>query len=72
MRIEALTTFLDGRERFEKGDIRTVQDSDGTRFVTAGWAKDLGGGVATGDAQSDPVALDIHNSVIGVKDTSNG
>ena len=42
MRIECLTTFLDGRERFEKGDIFTVPDGDGARFVAAGWSKKVG------------------------------
>ena len=35
MRIECLTTFLDGRERFEKGDIFTV--SDGKITETQVW-----------------------------------
>lgn len=68
MKIEALTTFLDGRERFEKGDIRTVPDADGARFVAAGWAKDLSGGVATGEPATGSAALDIQSSVIGLGD----
>ncbi len=38
LRIECLTTFLDGRDRFIEGDIRTVSDEDGARFVGHGWA----------------------------------
>lgn len=38
MKIEIMTTFLDGRDRFESGDVRTVSDEDGERFVAAGWA----------------------------------
>lgn len=30
MKIEALTTFLDGTDRFEAGDVRTVADERGT------------------------------------------
>lgn len=50
MKIEALTTFLDGKDRFEQGDIRTVDDARGANFVGNGWAKDLSGEVATGEA----------------------
>ena len=53
MRLEALTTFIDGTDRFEMGDIRTVDDERGTRLVSNGWAKDLGGDVATGNAGSN-------------------
>ena len=41
MKIEALSTFLDGRERFEQGDVRTVDDIKGAYFVENGWAKDI-------------------------------
>lgn len=33
MRIECTTTFLHGRERFEKGDIFTVPDADAAYFI---------------------------------------
>jgi len=33
MRIECTTTFLHGRERFEKGDIFTVPDADAAGTV---------------------------------------
>lgn len=46
MKIEALSTFLDGRERFEQGDIRTVDDAKGAYFVGNGWAQDITGGDA--------------------------
>ena len=39
MKIECLTTFLHGRDRFERGDVRNVPIEQGTYFVTAGWAK---------------------------------
>ena len=50
MKIEALTTFLDGTDRFEQGDARTVEDVRGAYFVTNGWAKDISGEIATGEA----------------------
>ena len=39
MRIECLTTFLDGRERFEKGDIFTIDDAKAMCFISNKWAK---------------------------------
>lgn len=71
MKIEILTTFLDGKDRFEAGDIRTVPDADGLRFVGNGWAKDVAGGVATAAAPAGDTTLAIDNSVIGTGD-SNG
>ena len=53
MKIEALTLFLDGTDRFEAGDVRTVDDERGARLVGNGWAKDLSGGVATGETPSN-------------------
>lgn len=38
MKVTCITTFLDGRDRFEAGDVRQVDDERGARFVAAGWA----------------------------------
>lgn len=38
MRIMVHTTFLDGRDRFESGEVRSVPDADGKRFIDNGWA----------------------------------
>lgn len=62
MRIQCLTTFLDGRDRFEQGDVRTVGDEAGARFVAAGWA------VAEGDvpqpaAAAQPAELSIDSAI---------
>jgi hypothetical protein len=62
MKIEILTTFLDGRDRFEAGDIRTVSDADGARFVAAGWAKDMSGEIASGVAAEGATDLAIDNA----------
>ncbi len=72
MKIQILNTFLDGRDRYEAGDIRTVPDDDGARFVAAGWAKDLAGQVATGEPATGEAALDIHKSTLGVTSTTKG
>jgi hypothetical protein len=72
MRIESLTTFLDGKDRFEVGDIRTVDDERGARLVAAGWAKDLAGGVATVAPPGGPPTLDIQKSTLGVSSAMKG
>jgi len=38
MKITCLTTFVDGSDRFEKDDVRTVDDTRGAYFVAQGWA----------------------------------
>lgn len=58
MRIECLTTFMHGRERFCKGDIFTVDDADGAYFVTHKWAKEVGAPDPS-TAPADPVTLDV-------------
>lgn len=68
MKITCLTTFLDGRDRFEKDDVRTVDDERGAYFVSNGWAAEVGAeGVAAPAA--GPVSLDIHDSSIGLEDS---
>jgi hypothetical protein len=69
MRIECKSSFLDGAERFEAGDIRTVSDARGHRFMAHGWAAEVGQPATPQGAE--PVTLDIHNAANGTKD-SNG
>lgn len=61
MRIVCDTTFLDGRDRFEKGDQRTVDDERGARFVANGWAHEEGQGPAT-SAGITTTDLSVNNS----------
>lgn len=61
MRIECTDTFLDGRDRFEKGDIRTVPDSDAQRFIASGWAIEAGSGAAPVVAADAETVLSVHN-----------
>lgn len=70
MNIQALDTFLDGKNRFEKDRLYEVSDTDGARFCANGWAVDLDSPVAE-DPVAEVVDLDIQNSSIGIKD-SNG
>ena len=71
MKIGCLTTFLDGKDRYEIGDVRTVEDEKGAQFVANGWAKDVADRVATGSESSGVVNLAVDSSVIGLGD-SNG
>ena len=61
MKIHCLTTFLEGADRFEAGDVRTVPDDVGARLVANGWADDVSGEVATGAAAVGEATLDIQN-----------
>lgn len=70
MRIECTVTFLDGRERYECGDIFTVDDTRGVYFTQNKWAKEVGA-AAPEMAATVPVNLSIHSAVIGTGD-SNG
>ena len=65
MKIECLTTFIDGKDRYESGDVRTVEDEKGAQFVANGWAKDVAGRVATGGTSSVAVDLAVDNAVMG-------
>ena len=71
MKIHCLTTFLDGADRFEAGDVRTVDDERGDRLVANGWAADASGSVATGDAAAGAIDLDIH-STAHLQEASHG
>ena len=68
MKIKCLTTFLDGSDRFEKDDERTVPDEDGAYFVANGWAEDTAGRVATVNPASGVTDMAINNSTIGLGD----
>lgn len=62
MKIICLTTFLDGRDRFESGDVRQVDDDRAQRFIAAGWAADAAAdGVQVPDAGTTSTDLDVHN-----------
>lgn len=62
MKIRCLTTFLDGRDRFEAGDVRQVDDDRAARFIAAGWAADAAGDEVLPQAASPAsVDLDVHN-----------
>jgi hypothetical protein len=68
MRIECKTPFLDGVDRFEAGDIRTVDDARGHRFLAHGWAAEVGKPAAP--ASTEPLTLDIHKAANGTKDNN--
>lgn len=70
MNIQVIDTFLDEKDRFEKGRLYEVPDNKGAYFCANRWAIDLDSPVAE-KAKTGPVDLDIQNSSIGIKD-SNG
>jgi hypothetical protein len=47
MKIEMLEKVLHGRDVFEAGEVRVVEDWLGEHFCKCGWAKDLDGNVET-------------------------
>lgn len=63
MKITCTTTFLDGPERFEAGDTRTVSDERGAYFIKNGWAHAAGSEPAA--AASGDVTLAVHNATLG-------
>lgn len=67
MRIECTDTFLDGRERFERGDIFTIDDAQAKRFIANKWAKEVGA-VDPAPIDIGTMNLDIQNASMGQKD----
>lgn len=61
MEIKVLKTFLDGRDRFEAGEIRQVSDENGAYFCDCGWAEDVSGEVPTGEIKPGKTRLDIRS-----------
>ena len=73
MKIECITKFKDTVDglpsSFEKGDVRSVSERDGARFIGHGWAVEKGSKVPSdAAAASPPVDLDIHNATLGSSD----
>ncbi|MDP1686874.1 hypothetical protein [Hydrogenophaga sp.] len=64
MKITCLTTFLDGTDRFEKGDTRTVSHERGAYFLANGWAADAGTEPAAAPADGD-VTINVKNASMG-------
>lgn len=64
MRIQCLTTFLDGPDRFERGDLRTVADERGAFFVAQGWAAPEGRVTAAASTEHGNVVLDIQDATM--------
>ena len=64
-RIEMLTAVKDPDGLFLKGEIRLVTPERAGYFCGLGWAKDLGGELATGTPDTSPVTLEVHNGTVG-------
>lgn len=62
-RIHCTTTFLDGRDRFEAGDVRSVETERAERFISAGWATLAGQEpAASAGPAAEPVSLSIQST----------
>ena len=71
MRIKVLNTFMEGRDRFTKDEVREVSEETGLSAVANGWAEDVAGRVATGKPKQASAYLVVDKINIGVGD-SNG
>lgn len=67
MKIKPLETFLDGRDKFVKGEVRDVDDERGKGFIKAGWAEDDAGKVKTGERATGSAKLAVEDSKINVE-----
>lgn len=82
MRVKFIQDVKDRKDdvpvSFVKGDILTVSDRDGGRYMGHGWALEavpdsdefglLGGSAPSGDAGTSSVDLDVHNATLGSSD----
>lgn len=64
-RIEVLCTFKDGSDVFHAGETRFVPEGKAGYFCGLGWARDIDGLVATGEAKPADVKLDIQSGKAG-------
>jgi hypothetical protein len=71
MQIKILSTFMSGRDRFVKDEVREVSEEIGLGAVANGWAEDVAGRVATGNLNQASIDIIVDKSNIGVGD-SNG
>jgi hypothetical protein len=74
MQIICDTTFLDGRDRFEQGEKRTVQPTDtetseqrAARFIGNGWAHEAGTEPAAADGAATSTDITAHSAAHKVK-----
>lgn len=72
MKIKCLSTFLDGADRFEQDDTRTVADERGAYFIEQGWAEDINPDAPAAAPMASPgsVGLIIDSSTVGLGDTN--
>lgn len=68
MKVICDTTFLDGRDRFEKGEVRVVADDRARYFIQQGWAHEEGGAAADPGA-AQPINLNVDGATHAQEDT---
>lgn len=70
MQILVLNTFMYGRDRYIKDEVRSVSEEVGLSAVGNGWAEDMAGRVATNKTKQESVDLVVDKSTIGLGDTN--
>lgn len=70
MKIHCTTTFLDGRDRFEEGDVRVVDDDRAAYFIAQGWAS--ADGSASPDSAREAADLVIDKAQHAHKERQHG
>jgi len=70
MKIKILNTFMFGRDRYTKDEIREVSEEIGLSAVGNGWAEDMAGRVATGKPKQESADLVVDKSTLGLGDTN--
>lgn len=68
IKIEFLEPVMEGRTRYESGDIATVPDEFAQRACGAGWAKAVGGEIETGErrvVRAVRAVVQPHGSTVG-------
>jgi hypothetical protein len=69
-KIEVIQRFKHGGQTFHPGEVRLVTPEDAGYFCGLGWAK--AEGIATGEPDTSPKTLEVHNSTNGVKSPKVG
>lgn len=71
MRIHCLTTFMDGADRFERDEVRHIDDARAARFIQHGWARQDDAAPAPAAASTATSMLDVQSATLVTGD-SNG
>lgn len=62
MKIELTHTVKHDGRIYTRGDVITADEGLGTYFCSCGWARDISGQAATGNASTETATLDVHSA----------